>query len=194
MAELVDRAQRCAQQLLATQLPRRWAHTCAVVGEADKLCRGLGMNVSDCEAVVAAAWVHDCGYAPTLVRTRLHPVDGADYLTRQGFPEEVVALVAYHTGAAWEARERGLAEELARYRPPCRALLNVLSCADLSAGPSGELVSPRSRVEEVLQRYGPHDPVHRALCSSGPILISAAEQVLAAVVNGGGLGAVVSPG
>lgn len=194
MADLIDRAQRCAQQLLATQLPRRWAHTCAVAAQADRLCSGLDMNAGDRESVVAAAWVHDCGYAPTLVHTRLHPVDGADYLTRQGFPKEVVALVAYHTGAAWEARERGLTEELARYRPPQTVLLNVLSCADLSAGPSGELVSPRHRIEEVLQRYGPHDPVHRALRASGPILITAAEQVLAAVAAGGGLGNAGLPG
>jgi hypothetical protein len=42
------------------------------------------------EVLVAAAWVHDIGYAPELLATGFHPLDGARYLTGLGVPERVV--------------------------------------------------------------------------------------------------------
>jgi hypothetical protein len=43
----------------------------------------------------------------------------------------VVSLVAYHTGAVFEARERGLSDALGEFAEPPRLLLDVLTCADL---------------------------------------------------------------
>jgi putative nucleotidyltransferase with HDIG domain len=53
--------------------------------------------------------LHDIGYAPSLVATGFHPVDGARFLRAQGTPEVVVSLVAHHSGAVFEAEQRGLA-------------------------------------------------------------------------------------
>ncbi len=60
-------ARELAQARLAP-LPRRWAHTtgvaCAAEGYAAPLARAGRM------AVIAAAWLHDIGYAPSLVDDR----------------------------------------------------------------------------------------------------------------------------
>ena len=53
--------------------------------------------------LVAAAWLHDIGYAPGLAVSGFHPADGARFVRSQGFPELVVSLVAFHTGAVIEA-------------------------------------------------------------------------------------------
>jgi HD domain len=61
---------------------------------------------ADC--LVAAAWLHDIGYAPSVRVTGFHPVDGAFFARREGFDELVVSLVAFHSGAPAEAQERGI--------------------------------------------------------------------------------------
>jgi HD superfamily phosphodiesterase len=50
---------------------------------------------------MAAAYLHDIGYVPTLARTRFHPLDGARHLRELG-EERLVGLVAYHSGAEAE--------------------------------------------------------------------------------------------
>jgi HD superfamily phosphodiesterase len=61
--------------------------------------------------LIAAAWLHDIGYAPPLNRLGFHPVDGARYVREQG-QERLASLVAYHSGARLEAEERGLVEDV----------------------------------------------------------------------------------
>jgi hypothetical protein len=53
------------------------------------------------------AYLHDIGYAPRLVRTGFHPLDGAEWLASMG-EIRLANLVAHHTGALHEAGERGL--------------------------------------------------------------------------------------
>ena len=43
--------------------------------------RGLAPVLgADADLLEAAAWLHDIGYAPSLVATGFHPLDGARYL------------------------------------------------------------------------------------------------------------------
>ncbi|WP_199733552.1 HD domain-containing protein [Micromonospora sp. BL4] len=51
------------------------------------------------DVLVAAAWLHDVGYAPGITASGLHALDGASCLRRQGFEERVTNLVAYHSYA-----------------------------------------------------------------------------------------------
>lgn len=60
---------------------------------------------------MAAAWLHDIGYTPELATTQFHPLDGARYLR----DDRVVNLVAHHSGARYEAAERGLEAELSAF-------------------------------------------------------------------------------
>ena len=90
--------------------------------------------------LVAAAWLHDIGYAPELVETGFHPLDGARYLRRVGVDEQVVSLVAYHSCAQIEADVRGLGAELASEFSPADPLLtDALLYCDMTTGPGWRL-------------------------------------------------------
>jgi hypothetical protein len=128
-----------------------------VAAAADALRGHFDVASGDC--LVAAAWLHDIGYAPSVRSTGFHPVDGAAFARREGFDELVVALVAFHSGAPAEARERGI-NGLSAFSAPPQQVLDALTFCDLTTGPDGTAVSPRDRLHEVLQRYGPDDPVH----------------------------------
>lgn len=126
--------------------------------------------------VRAAAWLHDLGYAPELAETGFHPLDGARALRELGAAEAVVGLVAHHTGACFEAEERGLARELKAMPVPDQADLDAVTLIDLVTGPDGSPTAPQARIEEILKRYEPQSPVHRAVSRSAPELLASAER------------------
>ncbi len=165
----IDEARELASDRLTT-LPRRWAHAVA----AGRLAESLAESSELPERIVIAAWLHDVGYSPSAVATRLHGLDGARFLVTQGAPSEVLPLVAYHTGAQFEAEERGLVQELRVFDPPPVSDLDLLTLVDLAVGPDGGLVIAQDRIAEILRRYADNDPVHRAVSRSGPALLLAA--------------------
>lgn len=179
MNSVVEQARQLSCTLLADVLPRRWAHTMGVADKAAQLAHLLDPVWAD--VVVAAAWLHDIGYAPNLASTGFHPIDGAAYLHRTGtFPPPLVWLVAHHTGAVFEARERGLGHLLDQYPKPDADALAVLSSADLCTAPDGVPVDPAHRIAEILTRYPSEHPVHRAITASAPLLLDQARFVLGA--------------
>lgn len=177
---LVAEARGIAEAILADALPRRWAHTVGVAKTAQRLSRVL--EPAHADTIAAAAWLHDIGYAVELAYSGFHPIDGAAHVLRT-HPNlwSTVDLIAHHTGAAFEAHERGLDSELARYRFPVDIEeLAILNAADLCTSPDGELIDPRARVHEILDRYPPDNPVHRAIAKSAPLLIAQAGLALGA--------------
>jgi len=162
-------ASRLVGSRLAGHEPR-WSHICTV----GRLASELHADGLVSATVAAAAWLHDVGYAPSLTSTGMHAVDGARYLSELGAPEPVVALVAHHTGARWEAEERGLSDALRALPEPDEEDLDALTLLDLAVGPAGQLLSPDVRLAEVLHRYVPDHPVHRAVSRSMPTLLAAA--------------------
>jgi hypothetical protein len=100
-----------------------------------------------------AAWLHDVGYGESVAATGFHPVDGANWLEGLGLPPGVVALVAHHSGARFEAEERGLGDVLARFPEPDRDQLDVLTLIDMSTSPTGRRISVQERLAEILKRY-----------------------------------------
>jgi putative nucleotidyltransferase with HDIG domain len=148
-ADTVLRARVIAEQRLR-QLAPRWAHVRGVAAAAEPMAAALA--TTEAEAVVAAAWLHGIGYAPSVRSTSFHPVDGAAFVRAEGFPAVVVSLVAYHTGAVFDARERGLSDALAEFPEPPELLLDVLTCADMTTGPDGSRVRAKNRVSEILSR------------------------------------------
>lgn len=135
------------------------------------------MPGSDHSLLVAAAWLHDVGYAPDLQDSGFHPLDGARYLREEGFPERVVNLVAHHSGARFEAAERGLEAELAEFELEDSPVMDALVTADLTTGPDGERLAYRDRVAEILERYPPEDPVHRAWLQAADSLEACVQRV-----------------
>src|SRR5689334_25333175 len=77
MTTLASWAEQLARALLQEPLPCRWAHSQGVAARARGLAPVLG---ADADLLMAAAWLHDIGYAPGLAVTGLHALDGARYL------------------------------------------------------------------------------------------------------------------
>ncbi|MFD2398318.1 three-helix bundle dimerization domain-containing protein [Prauserella oleivorans] len=67
-------AERTARELLATELPRRWAHTQGVARAATRIAHLVAPAESD--TLIAAAWLHDIGYASPVNVTGFHPSTG----------------------------------------------------------------------------------------------------------------------
>jgi hypothetical protein len=174
-----------AEQLLAEPLPNRWAHSRGVGLKAREL-RDLAGEHAD--VLEAAAFLHDIGYAPELKVTGFHPLDGARYLRdTTDAPELLCLLVANHTCALVEASERGLDEPLAKEFPigesPDPELVAAITYCDLSVGPTGIPTTADQRIAEILSRYEPGDPVHRAIERARPILCEQLRRVELAVLG-----------
>jgi putative nucleotidyltransferase with HDIG domain len=130
----------------------RWRHTVAVAERAADLAEPLGLEA---DVLVAAAWLHDIGYAAETVVTGFHPLDGASWLAARRWPGLVAGLVAQHSGARFVAAARGLAEALAAYPDGGGLLSDALTYADQTVGPCGDRVTAGDRHTEMLRRHGP---------------------------------------
>lgn len=153
----------------------RWRHVQGV----GHLAESLAVQGMVSAEVLAAAWLHDIGYAPSVMQTGFHPLDGSRFLQDHGMSSGIVALVAHHTGATFEADERCFADELAAMPSPDPVDLDALTLLDLVVGPSGELTTPERRIDEILTRYRSEDPVHRAVTRSRGSLLASAERARA---------------
>jgi len=170
-------ARALAQRLLEEPLPRRWAHTQGVAGQAPSL---LGVVGEDVDLLTSAAWLHDIGYAPPLVTTGFHPLDGARYLRDvEHADERLCCLVAHHTCALYEAEERGVAEDLIREFPRQRdELTDALIYCDMTTGPDGQRLSVDERLSEIFGRYGNGHIVSRSIGRAAPTLTAAVAEVI----------------
>ncbi|WUH96833.1 HD domain-containing protein [Spirillospora sp. NBC_00431] len=169
-------ARDLARKHLESPLPRRWAHTQGVARQARSLAHILGEQA---DLLEAAAWLHDIGYAPDLVDTGFHPLDGARYLRDVAQADDVLCrLVAGHSCAMVEAAERGLAEDLSREFPPASpSLSRALTYCDMTTTPNGEPVAVDERLAEIRERYGPSHLVTRFTHLAEPDLVDAVRDV-----------------
>lgn len=150
-------------------LPRRLSHVEGVARRAEAVAGA----VDDPELLVAAAWLHDIGYSAELATTGFHPADGAEFLRGQAAPHRLCALVAHHSCACVEARRRGIALPWEDEHTPLR---DALWWADMTTTPTGGVTDVRSRIAEVLGRYGPGHVVTESVSESAPELIAAADR------------------
>ncbi len=171
-------ASELARKHLETPLPRRWAHTQGVARQARTLAPILGDNA---DLLEAAAWLHDIGYAPDLVNTGFHPLDGARYLRNTHRADEhLCRLVAHHSCALIEARERGLAHALRREFPQAEhKLARSLTYCDMTTTPEGASVTVDTRLDEICVRYGPAHLVTRSITHARPYLVQSVREVQA---------------
>ncbi len=160
---LTTPARAAAESLLAGSLPGRWAHVQRVAASAGELADAAGFSRAERDLAVAAAWLHDVGYAPdlrasltsrSLGPTGFHPLDGAAYLYAEGWPDDVVGLVAHHSLADVEALHRGVEPELVQFVDTPGPVRDVLWVADLTSGPKGQRLTIDERVDDVMLRYG----------------------------------------
>jgi putative nucleotidyltransferase with HDIG domain len=175
-------ARELARSLLEAELPRRWAHSRGVAGQALALARVVGEHA---ELLQAAAWLHDIGYASPLVVAGFHPLDGARHLRETGFGGPALwTLVAHHSCARIEAELRGLGEILASefsiggVEP---FLVAALTYCDMTTGPDGTPLEVEQRITEILSRYPPENVVHRAIERAAPTLRRQTAEIAAAL-------------
>ncbi|MFH8292591.1 HD domain-containing protein [Streptomyces sp. NPDC018059] len=176
---MVGCAYKLAEGLLCESMPRRWAHTQGVAACARNLALLLGDRAAGLEA---AAVLHDVGYAPSLVDTGFHPLDGARHLrTLNEVDDRVVRLVANHSFALLEAEERGLRSELADEFPLLDEplLVDALAYCDMTTTPDGGRTTSEERVGEILGRYGADSIVGRFIRRAAPVIYASVGRVRA---------------
>ncbi|MDQ3662235.1 MAG: HD domain-containing protein [Actinomycetota bacterium] len=135
------------------------------------------LSGEDGHVLVAAAYLHDVGYAVQLVRTGFHPLDGADHLRELCIDHRVCCLVAHHSAARFEAAERGLLSELDAYQREVGPVMDGLIYADMTTGSAGQQVDVSERIDNILRRYDREGPVGRVICRQArPALQAAVER------------------
>lgn len=170
----VDRAEAMSRRALSS-LPGRLAHVSAVAAAAHAISHRLAV---DAHVLVSAAWLHDIGYAPSVTVTGFHPLDGARFLRDEGIDRRVVNLVAHHSHAVIEARERGLGNELLDEFPLDASLPHAALCfCDMTTGPQGQRMTVEERLAEIRQRYGPGDVVTRFIERAEPSIVATVGRV-----------------
>lgn len=163
---LVTDAKATAARLLPP-LGDRWRHVQAVGAQAAAITKAVPPQ--DRDLLVAAAWLHDIGYALELVQTGCHPIDGARYLEAEGFPPRLVALVAHHSCSRIEIGIRGLATEL-RWPQEDGPVADALAYADMTTGPKGQRFTFSERIAEILTRYPAGSEVHQHIVAAEALL------------------------
>lgn len=179
MDDLVTWARETARGKLADALPRRWEHVQAVGAQAARIAKAFEPQG---DTLIAAALLHDIGYAPDLVKTGFHPLDGARYLRDLGVGEQLCALVAHHSAALIEAQIRGLAGQLSEFEDEATPVRDALWYCDMTSGPDGQRFSYSERIEEIRHRYGPETVTFAFLAKAADDLelsVKRTERVLA---------------
>ncbi|WP_378736672.1 HD domain-containing protein [Nocardia brasiliensis] len=165
---IVLEAEALAQEYLADQLPKRWKHVSGVARQGTRIAPAFGDSG---DLLVAACWLHDIGYSPEIAATGFHPLDGAKFLSTEGWDPRLCALVARHSCAIREARLRSLDAELGRFPDEESALRDALWYCDMTTNPIGEEVSVETRLAEILSRYGDGSVVFDFIQQATPDLV-----------------------
>ena len=143
-----------------TPLGNRWLHVQGVANTAKVV--GRTFNSVDRAYLVAAAYLHDIGYAPLLINKGFHPLDGAVFALSFG-EDRLASLIAYHSGALFEANLRGLYSELRAFYRERSPIADALTYCDMVTSPIGKRISFKSRVADIRKRYGDESIVAQSL-------------------------------
>ena len=155
----------------------RWTHTQAVAARAATVVPVV--TEEQAPALLAAAWLHDIGYATPLRDTGFHPLDGARFLQARGWDPLVVGLVAQHSAARYVAQVRGLSAELDAFGDPAfvdGALPDALTYADQTTSAQGQVVDVQTRLDDMLLRHGPDSPNARCHHLRAPAIRAAVDR------------------
>jgi hypothetical protein len=170
---LISWASEQAAMFLAP-LGNRWLHVQGVVEQARQV--GAILDIEDRVYLLAGAYLHDIGYAPSLQRTGFHPLDGA-YFLRSHNQDRLASLVAYHSEAQQEARLRGLYQELAQFPRETSAVADALTYCDMTTNAVGLSVSFQERIADILSRYPATSVVSQAIRQAQPALARAVTEI-----------------
>jgi putative nucleotidyltransferase with HDIG domain len=168
-------AARDLAEMLLVELPERWQHTAGVAERAERISATVASG--DADVLVAAAWLHDIGYAATIRDTGFHPLDGARHLRRLAWPSRIAGLVAHHSEAMCVAHVNGLQHALAEFPRESTEVSDGLTYADQTVGPYGRSMDFESRMADMLRRHGPGSPNAAVHSRRAPLLRAAVQRV-----------------
>ncbi len=137
-------------------------------------------TAEDHRLLVAAAAVHDIGYAPEIAHTGFHPVDGGHYLLRQGYSHRLAALVAHHSHADLLAPDASTRLLLQPFEREASLLADALAYADMHSDLSGEPILPERRISDIERRHPSPNARRRTAAQEGAV-----ERVRAALARAG---------
>ena len=163
MTDLLTWAASTAELHLA-DMGRRWIHVQAVADVARGIAPAFDAAADE---LVAAAYLHDVGYAPALALDGFHPLDGGRFLREVG-QERLACLVAHHSGARIEAGFRGICDYDEEFPYLASPLDDALTFCDLTTSPSGESITLGERIDEIVSRYGSGSSTSRAMLAGTP--------------------------
>ena len=156
-------------------LPDRWLHVQGVAAVARRV--GTSFGCQDRDALIAAAYVHDVGYADVAHDTGFHALDGARYLRHIGADDRVACLVAHHSCASVEAEHRGLLDALLAEFPREHSMVSDALCyCDMTVGPTGVEIPVDERLDDIQRRYGANHVVTRAIAQARPDVLAAVDR------------------
>jgi hypothetical protein len=178
---LEEWAQSYATQLLGRD-ERRLAHTRAVALRAKELGEMLIEDPVERDVLVASAWLHDIGYAPSLAITGAHHLDGAVHLAQMD-KARLANLVAHHGSGQVEVTLRGHGDDLVRFVREESLVDDLLTYCDLTCGPAGANLTLAQRLDEIRSRYGDDHIVVRGLVMSRGRIDASFERVEAAIAR-----------
>ena len=87
--QLIPEARDLVARILEDD-PERLQHCAGVAARAQALAVTVPLPAAD--TLIASAWLHDIGYGSQLRDSGFHPLDGAVYLRREGWPEPSATL------------------------------------------------------------------------------------------------------
>ena len=167
--------QHLASELLSP-LADRWAHSEMAAAQARRVAATVPAR--DRDLLIAAAWLHDIGYAAQLTDTGFHPLDGARYLRVMGAPMRLAALVAHHSEAGLLAGAQGVLDQLQEFPREHGPISDALAYADMTAGPTGQRMAVADRLADIRVRHAAEPPrLKAARLSREPLLTAAAARV-----------------
>lgn len=169
-------------KLFISPLGNRWLHVQGVVKRAE--CVSTILIDTERSLLIAAAYLHDIAYAPPLKKTGFHPLDGAYYLQSQN-QKRLASLVAYHSGAQFEAQLRGLMPELNTFSREQSLLSDALDYCDMTTSPTGLQVTFQERIDDIFSRYDDTHIVNKAIHQALPFLSLAIEHTKEALYKHG---------
>jgi hypothetical protein len=153
--DLVEWACEVARSNLAEALPRRWSHVEGVIRFAREIAGAYG---EDGDLLIAAAALHDVGWAPPHVRSGFPALDAARYLSTLNTPRRLLNLAVNYDASQLEAELRGLGSQMKEFPDEGGPVRDALWYCDLRVGPDGQRMPLAARLAEVRVRYA-HDPI-----------------------------------
>ena len=132
------------------EVARRVKETATTLSEA-------GKAEIDVDLAYRSALLHDIGYAEGLIDTGFHPIDGARYLEKAGFPD-IASFIVCHSNSPEQAVIKGLPEiDISE-----NLIADLITYWDVQVMQGGECVPYAERLADIKERHGVDSAVWKA--------------------------------